>query len=85
LVSQNELLPELNVRSSGPEMKTVCIPVEWSTVSFECRIKMLAGCAGNSPGGPGPVRLRVSEAVADCCRLEIFCGEAGLCGVSAGY
>ena len=83
--SQYELLAELDVRSSGPEMKSVCIPMEWSTVSFECRITILAGCAGSSPGGPGPVRLRVSEAVADCWRLEIFCGEAGLCGVSAGY
>jgi hypothetical protein len=85
LVGPNELLPELDVRSSGPELKPVRIPVGWSTVSFGCRITILAVCAGDSPGGPGPVRLRVSEAIADCCRIEIFCGEAGLCGVSAGY
>jgi hypothetical protein len=83
LVSQQELLPELPVPSSGPGIKSVCIPVEWRAVSFECRIKILAECAENAPCGLGPVRLRLREPAADYCRLEIFCGESGLCGVSA--
>ena len=60
--------------------------MKWrGAVNFGCAIKILAECAESTPERPGPVRLRVSEAVADCCRLEILCGEAGLCGVSAGY
>jgi hypothetical protein len=85
LISQQELPPEYDVCSIEPEGKPVSIPVRWRTVSFECSIKILAGCAGDAQNRRGPVRLRVSEAAADSCRLEIFCGEAGLCGVTAGY
>ena len=89
MVSRKELLPEPDMRSSGRGIKSGRIPVEWGRATrFVCTIKILAESAesaGIAPGGPGPVLLRVSEAVADCCRLEIFCGETGLCGVSAGY
>jgi hypothetical protein len=84
LVNQKELLSPPGMRSSGPGVKSVRIPVAWSTVSFECSIRIRAAGAKIDPGGSGPVRLRVREAVADCSKFELFCAEAGLCGISAG-
>lgn len=85
MVSEQELPSELDSSASERERKPMRIPMRWRTVSFECSVKILAECAGDASSVHGPVRLRIREAVADCCRLEIFCGENGLCGVSAGY
>jgi hypothetical protein len=70
VVSQKDLLPEPDMQSSGPTTAPVCIPVKWGAVSFECGIRILAECGENAPSEPGPVQLRISEAVADCCLQE---------------
>ena len=70
LVSRELLLMELGLGATRSGMQSVRIPVEWSTGSFECRIHIRAKGAGGAPIGAGPVRLRVSEPVADYCRLD---------------
>jgi hypothetical protein len=70
-----------------PQMAPLRVIVEWSVTSFECGINRLgngAGATGDGPAATGPVRLRVTEAEADSCRVEMFCAEACLCGASAG-
>lgn len=71
----------------NPRMEPVRVPVEWFTTAFECSINSIAKAGGRRDGAgnvTGPVRLRVNRAEADSCKVEIFCEEARLCGVSAG-
>ena len=84
MIGQKHLPSQPEMNFSGPMIGAARIPVEWSAVSFECSIQIPTLGAQSSPNGCGPVRLRVSEAFGDYCRLEIYCGEAGLCGASAG-
>ena len=84
MFNQRELLPGLKIRPRALGSGLVRIPVNWRAVRFGCRIQILEGRIERAPALSGPVRLRVSGAAGDSGRLEIFCGEAGLCGVSAG-
>jgi len=65
------------------EVKLASIPIEWSTVGFECSIIGIPA-QGEAAGVSGLVRLRVNDAAPGSCRIEMYCGEAGLCRVSAG-
>lgn len=84
MLNQTEPLPALETRSRALRNGLVRIPVNWRVVRFGCRIQVLEEWVESAPAVCGPVRLRVSGVAGDSGRLEIFCGEAGLCGVSAG-
>jgi len=84
VLNQEEPIPGLEIRSCALESGLVRIPVNWRAVRFGCRIHILEERVESVPAVSGPVRLRVSGVAGASGRLEIFCGEAGLCGVSAG-
>jgi len=83
-MTQNELRSRRAVRARKAGTRSVRIPVEWCVVGFDCSVIIPAEWRMSAANGAGPVRLRVSDVAGGCCRLEIFCGEEGLCGVSAG-
>lgn len=86
-VSLPELLPGPVTIGDEPATGWLRVPVEWSTMGFECDIKNLATSterSGRALTAMEPVRLRVNEAENDSCRVEIFCAAARLCGASAG-
>jgi hypothetical protein len=85
MVNQSESVSGPARRSRTTGNGSVRIPVGWRTVRFECRIQVLEERPESASAISGPVRLRASDVADGCGRLEIFCGEAGLCGASAGH
>lgn len=86
-VSLPELLPGPVTIGDEPGTGWLRVPVQWSTMGFDCGIKNLATSnemSGSVLTAMEPVRLRVDEAVNGSCRVEIFCVAARLCGASAG-
>jgi hypothetical protein len=85
LAIEREPRPEAVEITGKQDANLICVPVEWRRpMGFVCVIEIREGGPENVPQRRGPVRLRVSKAAADPCRLEIYCGETGLCGVSVG-
>ena len=88
LVSIPELLTEPVTGGNESATPWLRVHVEWFTIAFECGIKKIATSiemSGNASTASEPVLLRVSEAEADSCRVEIFCAAARLCRAGAGY
>jgi hypothetical protein len=86
-VSLPELVPGPATIGDGSPAGWLRVPVEWSTMGFECDVKNLATSiemSGSALTATEPVRLRVNEAESDSCRVELFCVAARLCGASAG-
>jgi len=86
-VSLPELLPRPVAIGDEPATGWLRVPVEWSTMGFECAIENLAAStemAGSALTAEEPVRLRMNEPESDSCRVEIVRAAARLCGASAG-